>query len=37
MEKKSLIGGAIGIAISLAVLFGTVYVIGKAWQSSQKK
>jgi len=36
MEKKGLIGGAIGIAISLGVLFGTVWVIGKAWQSSQK-
>lgn len=37
MEKKGLIGGAIGIAISLGVLFGTVWVIGKAWQTSQKK
>jgi len=36
MEKKNLIGGALGIAVSLAVLFGTVWVIGKAWHSSQK-
>jgi len=36
MEKKGLLGSTLGIAISLAVLFGTVYVIGKAWQKSQK-
>ena len=36
MEKKNLLGGALGIAISLGVLFGTVWVIGKAWHSSQK-
>jgi hypothetical protein len=36
MEKKGLIGGAIGIAVSVAVLFGTVWIIGKAWQKSQK-
>jgi len=33
MQKK----GLLGIAISVAVLFGTVWIIGKAWQTSQKK
>jgi hypothetical protein len=36
MEKKGLLGSTLGIAISVAVLFGTVWVIGKAWQKSQK-
>ena len=37
MEKKGLLGSTLGIAISLGVLFGTVWVIGKVWQTSQKK
>lgn len=36
MQKKGLLGSTIGIAVSVAVLFGTVWVIGKAWQTSQK-
>jgi hypothetical protein len=36
MQKKGLLGSTLGIAISVAVLFGTVWVIGKAWQKSQK-
>lgn len=36
MEKKGLLGSTLGIALSVAVLFGTVWVIGKAWQKSQK-
>jgi len=36
MGSKSFFQSAGGIAISLAVLFGTVWVISKAWQSGQK-
>ncbi len=36
MNGKSFFQSAGGIAISIAVLFGTVWVIGKAWSSSQK-
>ena len=33
---KNFFQSAGGIAISIAVLFGTVWVIGKAWSASQK-
>jgi hypothetical protein len=36
MEKKNLLGTVVGVAVSLAVLFGVIYVGGKAWKSSQK-
>ena len=36
MNGKSFFQSAGGIAISIAVLFGTVWVIGKAWSQSQK-
>jgi hypothetical protein len=36
MEKKNFLGSAIGIALSVAVLFGTVWVVSKAWRSGQK-
>lgn len=36
MEKKNFFGSALGIAVSVAVLFGTVWVISKAWRSGQK-
>ena len=36
MEKKSFFGSALGIAVSVAVLFGTIWVVSKAWKSGQK-
>ena len=36
MEKKNFFGTALGIGISLAVLFGTVWVISKGWKAGQK-
>jgi len=36
MDSKNFFQSAGGIAISIAVLFGTVWVIGKAWSASQK-
>jgi hypothetical protein len=36
MDTKNFFQSAGGIAISIAVLFGTVWVIGKAWSASQK-
>jgi hypothetical protein len=35
-QGKNFFKSATGIAISLAVLFGTVWVISKAWKSGQK-
>jgi hypothetical protein len=35
MEGKKYLEGALGLAISVAVLFGTVWVISKAWASGQ--
>jgi hypothetical protein len=37
MEKKNLLTGAFGLALSLAVLFGTVFVVSKAWKRGQQK
>lgn len=37
MKKQSLLMGALGLALSLALLYGTVYVVGKGWQKSQEK
>jgi hypothetical protein len=34
--QKNFLGTAAGLALSLAVLFGTVWVVSKAWQSGQK-
>ena len=34
--KNNFLESAVGIAVSLAVLFGVVYVASKAWQSGQK-
>jgi hypothetical protein len=34
--KKNFLGTAAGLAVSLVVLFGTVWVVSKAWQSGQK-
>lgn len=36
MEKKGLLNSALGIAVSVAVLFGTIWVVSKAWKSGQK-
>ena len=35
--KKNFLGTAAGLAVSLAVLFGVVYVASKAWQEGQKQ
>jgi len=37
MEKKGLLSGALGLALSVAVLFGTVWVVSKAWKKGQEK
>lgn len=34
MDNKKLIPTVIGVAVSLAVLYATVWVIGKAWKSA---
>ncbi len=34
--KNNFLVSAVGIAVSLSVLFGVVYVASKAWQSGQK-
>ena len=36
METKKLVGSAIGIAVSVAVLYATVYFVSKAWAKGQK-
>lgn len=36
MEKKGFFSSALGIAVSVAVLFGTVWVVSKAWRTGQK-
>jgi len=35
-EKKPFLQTAVGVGVSLAVLFGMVWVISKAWKSGQK-
>jgi hypothetical protein len=37
MEKKGFLSGALGLALSVAVLFGTVWVVSKAWKTGQEK
>ena len=37
MDSKNFFQTAGGIAISVAVLFGTVWVISKAWSAGQNK
>jgi hypothetical protein len=37
MDSKKLLGSAVGVAVSLALLFGMVYVASKAWQQGQEK
>ena len=35
MEKKNFFGTAVGLALSLAVIFGTVYIASRAWKKGQ--
>lgn len=35
--NKKILGTAAGLALSLGILFGTVWVISKAWQEGQNK
>lgn len=37
MDNKNFFQTAGGVAISLAVLFGTVWVISRAWSAGQNK
>lgn len=34
--KKGFFKSTVGIVVSVAVLFGTVWVVSKAWKSGQK-
>jgi hypothetical protein len=34
--KKDLVGKIVGVIVSLAVLYGIVYVAGKGWKKSQQ-
>ena len=34
--KKDLLGTVVGVVVSLAVLYGIVYVAGKGWKKSQQ-
>ena len=36
MENKNFLGGVFGMAISVGVIFGTVWLISRAWKSGQK-
>jgi len=36
MDTKKTLNSVVGVAVSLAVLFGTVWVISRAWRSGQK-
>jgi hypothetical protein len=35
-KKDDFVKKAIGIGVSVAVLFATVWVVGRAWKQSQK-
>lgn len=37
MQKKNLVMGLVGLALSLGVVYAYAYVVGKGWQKSQKK
>lgn len=36
MKKSNIIFGVVGLVISLGVIYGYTYVIGKSWRASQK-
>ena len=35
-NRETLVNRAIGIGLSVAILFATVWVVGRAWKKSQK-
>lgn len=35
-KKEDFVKKAIGVGLSVAVLFATVWVVGRAWKQSQK-
>jgi hypothetical protein len=35
-KRKDLLKSAVGVAVSVAVIFATVWVAGRAWKTSQK-
>lgn len=37
MDSKKLVSNVVGLAVSLGVLFGVVWVASKAWQKGQDK
>jgi hypothetical protein len=37
MNKSNLLMGVLGVALSLGLIYATIYVGGKAWKSSQNK
>lgn len=36
MEKKNFFGTTLGLAVSALVIFGTVWVVSKAWKKGQQ-
>lgn len=37
MQKKNIVMGLVGIALSLGVIYAYAYVVGKGWKKSQEK
>lgn len=36
MKKPNLVGAVLGLALTLAVVYGFVYVAGKGWKKAQE-
>ena len=36
MKKQNLVGAVLGLALSLAVVYGFVWVAGKGWKKAQE-
>jgi hypothetical protein len=36
MKKPNLVMGVVGLVLSLAVVYGYIYVAGKGWKKSQE-
>jgi hypothetical protein len=36
MKKSNIIMGVVGLVVSLGVVYGYTYIIGKSWKASQK-
>jgi len=36
MKKPNLVLGIVGLVVSLGVVYGYTYIIGKSWKASQK-